>query len=471
MQADVIIVGGGIAGLASATELGRSGLRVVVVEADVIAGGRARSWNDPHSGDTVDIGPHILLSEYRNMLHWLGALGTRGQIVWQDKKFLTLVDKPHRIDIRMHNLPAPLHFLPSMVGIPGISLAELLSNRKLMWRVIRLKQVDLRQLDTVTAEAYLRQCGVSERFIDWFWRTACMTIMNVPLQNCSAAALLNFFRYMIGKRGYQVGFAGAGLGDLYVDAATRCIEAAGGRVLLRTQVRQVVSEDERLLGVQLSDGTLLQARFCIAAVPPPALLPLLPASWRDARPEFKGIKGFEPSPYISTWLWFDRKLSDSRFWTRVWNPANLNYDSYDLSNIRAGWSARPSVIASNIIHSTQAERLSDDQIITATLREIADFAPEAREARLLHSRVHRIPMAVPLATTGSEQRRPENVTSVKGLLLAGDWTRTGLPPSMESATRSGFLAAEQVLEQFERPRRIAQPLPEAESLVRLLGGP
>lgn len=470
MQADVIVVGGGIAGFASATELSRSGLRVLLVEGDAIAGGRARSWKDPQSGDTVDIGPHILLSEYRNMLHWLDGLGTRQQIVWQEKKFLTLVDKPHLIDIRMHNLPAPLHFLPSMVGLPGISIADLLSNRQLLWRVIRLKHTDLLQLDRVTAEAHLRQCGVSERFIDWFWRTACMTIMNAPLENCSAAALLSFFRYMIGKRGYQVGFASAGLGDLYTAAATRCIEQAGGRVLLRAQAQKIISDGERLTGVQLADGTSLRANFCIAAVPPPDLLKLLPANWQGPSPVFKDLADFQPSPYISTYLWFDRKLGNSRFWTRVWSPGNLNYDSYDLSNIRAGWAGRPSVIASNIIYSQHAQALSDDQIIKATVREIAAYVPAVREARIQHARVHRIPMAVPLAVPGSEQRRPDNVTAIRGLLLAGDWTSTGLPPSMESATRSGFLAAERVLELSDRPRRIAQPLPEAESFVRLLGG-
>lgn len=471
MQADVIVIGGGIAGLACATEMCRSGLRTIVLESDQILGGRARSWNETTTGDTVDIGPHILLSQYQNMLHWLDDLGTGDQVVWQTDKFLTLVDRPRPVDIHMHNLPAPLHFLPSLLKLPQVSKRDLLSNRRLIWQVMRLNKVDINQLDAVNAEAHLRKMGVSERFIDWFWRSACMTIMNVPLQHCSAAALLSFFRFMMGKSGYKIGLAATGLGDLYVPAATRRIEEAGGRVLTGTQVAKITHTQNRVTGVILADGTAVQASTCVACVPPQQLRPLLPEQWVQAHQTFKNLNQFKPSPYISTYLWFDRKLTDQRSWARVWRPTNLNYDSYDLSNIRQDWRERPSVIASNIIYSHRATHMSDKQIIAATIAELADYLPNVTAAKLKHARVHRIPMAVPAAYPGIEQMRPENITPIDGLFLAGDWTRTELPFSMESATRSGFLAAEKVLEQAGQPRKIAKPLPEAESLVRLLGGP
>lgn len=471
MQTDVIIIGGGIAGLACAVELCRSGLRVTVLERENIPGGRARSWIDPTTGDAVDIGPHILLSEYRNMLHFLDDLGTRDQVVWQTDKFLTLVDRPRSVDIIMRNLPAPLHFLPSLLKLPQISQKDLLSNRRLMWQVIRLNKADMKQLDDTNAEAHLRNMGVSERFIDWFWRSACMTIMNVPLQYCSTAALLSFFRYMIGKNRYQVGFAGIGLGDLYAPAAVKRIEQSGGQVLTSTQVASITHSGDQVTGVRLTDGTVLQATTCIASVPPQHLKPLLPEQWLKDHWQFKHLDEFEPCPYISVYLWFDRKLTDQRFWTRVWRPTNLNYDAYDLSNIRPDWRGRASVIASNIIYSHRAESMTDKQIISATISELADYLPAVTSARVKHARVHRIPMAVPASYPGAEQLRPENVTPIKGLFLAGDWTRTGLPSSMESATRSGFLAAERALEHTGQPRKIVHPLPEAESLVRLLGGP
>jgi 15-cis-phytoene desaturase len=226
-------------------------------------------------------------------------------------------------------------------------------------------------------------------------------------------------------------------------------------VLLNTEVRGLLGEG-RAQGVVLADGTPIQARHCVSAVPPQALAGLVPAAWCDSAP-FRWLDGFEPSPYISSYLWFDRRVTSERFVSHLWSPMRLNYDFYDLARIRRGWSDRPSVIASNIIYSRRAHGLSDDEIVQATVRELAEFAPEAAHARLLHARVHRIPMAIPCPTPGTERKRPPARTPIPGLLLAGDWTRTHLPCSMESAVHSGWLAAEQVLAEAGRPRQIAQP--------------
>jgi 15-cis-phytoene desaturase len=470
MDTDVIIIGGGIAGLACALELGKAGLGVTLLERSDILGGRACSWTDPATGDRVDIGPHILLTEYRNMLRLLDKLGTGDRIVWQSGKFITLVDQPHPVAIYMRHLPAPLHFLPSLLKAPQVSQLDLLSNYRLLWQVMRLRPADALELDTISAEEHLRRMGVSGRMIDWFWRSAAMSIMNVPLEHCSAGALLSFFRYMMGISGYQVGFAGEGLGDLFAPESVRRIEAAGGRVLLQAEVVRLIGKNETLTGVELADGSRIAAPLCVAAIPPQALRPLLPEPWVQQHDVFKRLADFKPSPYISSYIWFDRKLTHERFWTRVWSPTNLNYDSYDLSNIRPGWAERPSVIASNIVYSYRAAELSDEEVIEATVQEIAAFAPVAAQAQVRHARVHRIPMAIPAPYPGSERLRPTPRTAIDGLFLAGDWLQTGLPASMESAVRAGWLAAEQILAATGRPRQLALPPPSVKGLVRLLGG-
>src|SRR5690606_19946958 len=143
------------------------------------------------------------------------------------------------------------------------------------------------------------------------------------------------------------------------------------------------------------------------------------------------------------------------------------YDFYDLANIRRGWEGRPSVIAANIMYSRRAACLSDREIVAATVRELAELAPEAPRARLRHARVHRIPMAIVCPYPGTERKRPPARTAVPGLWLAGDWTGTGLPASMESAVRSGWLAAEEILARAGRPASLALALPEPEGLARL----
>lgn len=469
VDADVVIVGGGIAGLACGVALADAGLRPLLLEEDGQLGGRARSWADQTTGDRVDIGPHILLSEYRNMLDLLGQLGSQDHICWLRDKFITLVDEPGPAQVKMHHLPAPIHFLPSMLRLPQISVRDLLSNSRLIWRSLRLRETDVLELDREDAETVLRRLGVSERFIDWFWRSAAMSIMNVPLERCSAGALLSFFRYMIGRSNYQVGFAAQGLGDLFAPPAVRRIEKAGGRVLMNTQVSQILGEDGAVSGLRLRDGTSIATRQCVAALPPKALQVLLPPAWIKSYELFRALSEFQESPYLSTYLWFDRKLTSEKFWARVWSPANVGYDFYDLSNIREGWSARPSVIACNSVYSEEVGKLSDEEVTTALVRELAEFAPAAAQARVRHARVHRIPMAIPAPYPGSEQRRPSTVTPVRGLFFAGDWIKTGLPASMESAVRAGRLAAEAVLAARGTRRTIALPLPKMTGFARLLG--
>jgi len=360
--------------------------------------------------------------------------------------------------------------MPSLLKIPQVSLRDVASNARLLWRVMRLRNTDVLRLDSEDAETVLRRWGVSARFIDWYWRTVSMAIMNVPLQACSAGALLGFFRYMVGVGGYQVGLPAEGLGDLFAPSALRRIESQGSDVRLRSRIVRLLEDGNRVSGVELSNRTRINARHVVSALPPTELSVVLPQSWPAQHAVFKDLSKFAPSRYISTYLWFDRKLTHERFWAKVWSPRTLNYDFYDLSNIRAGATARGSLIASNIIHSDRADALGDDEIVAATQAEIGEFLPQVAQARLLHARVHRIPMAIPAPHPGNERLRPSQATPVEGLFLAGDWTDTGLPASMESAIRSGWLAAEEVLASAGRPCTIALPLPRMQGFVRLLAG-
>jgi 15-cis-phytoene desaturase len=457
-QTDVLIVGGGLAGIACAVALSGSGWRVRLIEADTLLGGRARSWRDAKTGDMVDVGPHIIGSEYPNFLALLRLLGTEEQVVWQTDKLITLLKGNELGVIRLHRLPPPLHLVPSLLRISHVSLADKASNARAVWLSMRIDERDVLRLDAEPAEALLRKLHVSQDFLDWFWKTTSLALMNVPLDRCSAGALLRFYAQLIGHNDYRIGFPAAGLSELFLPESVRAIERDGGAILTNRRARRFLTAGDTCEGVELEDGKQLRARTCVAALPPAELWELLPDAWR-AREGFRAAASFQPSPYISVYLWFDRKLTREKFWARVWSPGNLNCDFYDLANIRAGWSARNSVIASNIIYSAKVAHWSDADVIATTVREIAALAPEAAQARVLHARVHRIPMSIPCPYPGTDRLRPPTETGIEGLLLAGDWTRTHLPCSMESAVRSGFLAAESIWRGIGQPRRLASTLP------------
>lgn len=468
IQTDVVIAGGGLAGLTAAAGLCRAGLRVVVVERDAILGGRAASVRDRITGDSIPIGPHIFASEYPNMLALLDLLGTRDRILWHDL-VVTMVEGQHRSVMKMSSLPAPFHFVPSLVADPWLRNRDWLSNVPVTLFALSLDEEGIRRFDSVDALPLLRRLGVSERYIDRFWRFASLSIMNVPLEVCSAGALLRFYRRLVGKRGYRIGFPVEGLGDVFAPGCQRLIEEHGGRVLAGAEVMRIIDEDARAVGVELADGRRIDARFTVAAVTPDVLRRILPAAWVQDHPGFANLDRSTPCPYLSVFLWFDRKLTAERFWARLHQPDALNCDFYDLSNINRGWADRPSIVASNIIYAGRAWRLSDEQIVARTVAELAEYLPEAAHATITHAVVHRIPMAIPCPFVGAERLRLESVTPIGNLVLAGDWLQTGLPPSMESACFSGWTAAEVVLAAAGRPARLARRHVELDPLATLLG--
>lgn len=455
LKTDVVVVGGGLAGLTSAVGLSREGVDVIVLEADKRLGGRAMSWTDPVTGDPVHIGPHIFLTEYPNMFALLDILGTRDKVVWQSDRFITLADGARKIVMKGSRLPAPFQFVPAMFSAEDMKNADVASNLAVTLYAIQIDEEDVLRLDDMNAWAFLRRMGVTKRFINQFWSFASMAIMNVPIELCSAGAIMRFYKRILGKREYYFGFPDGGLGDVFCPGASREIDRNGGRIMLETAMRNFIVERGRVVGVELRDGRKIRAEKVIAALPPTVLRELIPGTWMEEHQVFEDLVHFHPSPYVSSFLWFDQKLTDLKMWARIHRPKDLNCDFYDLSNIHTGWEERPSVITSNIIYSDRVAHMTDDEIVAQTVREIAEFLPAARTAEVTHAVVNRIPMAIHCPFPGTEQRRPATRAPIPGLLLAGDWIRTSLPSSMESAAMSGWLAAEAVLADFGRPRQFA----------------
>lgn len=470
------MIGGGLAGLSCAVALRDAGLRVLVLEADSMLGGRAASWTDATTGDPVHIGPHIFLNHYPNMLALLDTVGTRDKVVWQgDGRFLTMVDGQREIPIEASPWPAPYHYVPSLLGDPATSVKDLVSNWPLVDLALRLDEAMVTRLDEVSAVELLRAAGVTPAFVERFWAFTAMSIMNVPLERCSAGALMRFYARLIGHPDLEPGFPDGGLGDVFAPACRARVEAGGGgEVRTGARVRElVVARDdggrERVTGVVLESGERLDAKTVVAALPPAALARLAPPAWAERRLEpFASLARFLPVPYLSTYLWFDRKLTTRRFWARAFRAEDFNCDFYDLSNIHRGWRRRPSLVTCNVIGSDRLGEVDDARVIERTLEELAEYLPEARRARVVHARVHRIPMAIHAPEPGTEALRPPVRGPIEGLLLAGDWIATGFPSSMESAVRAGFMAAEEALADRGRTVSLTRDLPPASGAIAWL---
>jgi uncharacterized protein with NAD-binding domain and iron-sulfur cluster len=446
IRTDVAILGGGLAGLTAAYYLSQKGFKTLVLEADTILGGRARSWQDDKTGDTIDIAPHILVDPlYPNTMALLADLGTSEQIVWNKEAFITLAEGAERFDLGYTKFPAPLHLLPWVIQDKTLSLVDHLSAVPLILYVLRMNPAGEPGLDQENALGFLRRMGVTQRYIGRLFSFMCMAIMNVPINLCSAGALLRFFKIFLARNDYVVGFAEEGLGELYAPQSVAAIKSAGGDVLLNTSIVEVLDNGKDGVALRLSDGRRVESRHQISTLPAQTLRRIVPQRWNSEHKPFRDLVQFQPSPYVGVYLWFDKKLTDMKFWARTHDDNDLNCDFYDLSNINPRWKDRPSLIASNIIYSYRATHLTDDQIIEGTLNELAEFLPHVRDAQLTHAKINRIPVGIYCPFPGIDAYRPSTRTPIDRFFLAGDWTQTSLPFSMESAVRSGALAAEAVL--------------------------
>lgn len=473
----IVVAGGGLAGLSCALALADAGLPVTLVEREPRCGGRAASWQHAPSGAMVDTGPHVVASEYRNLLGWLERLGTRERICWQREPLITLFDRGRAVRMPRSRLPAPLHGLPCLPGtLRCVGWRDLWSCRRIAWQVLRANgSGDTLALDGIAASDWLRELGASPRIVEWFWTSAALAILNLPLAQCSAAALLRLARLLAGVGGAHFGFPAAALATLTTDPALAALHERGARVLLGTSAERLLLRDGRVDALVLAGGQRIDTDCCVLAVPPQAFARLAPAEWQSASGALPARAAeVTGAPYVSSYLWFDRPLLEhDRFWARTWSPADLNTDFYELARIRdaAAPIGAPACIACNAIDAVEAGALDDAAVVRRSIAEIAEFAPHAREARILHAAVHRIPMAIPRAVPGFETLRPPTLTPFDGLLLAGDWTATGLPCSMESAVRSGFLAADLAAERRGVRLALARPVPETGGLAGWLRRP
>ncbi|MBI5844351.1 MAG: FAD-dependent oxidoreductase [Deltaproteobacteria bacterium] len=450
-QPDVVIVGGGLSGLTAGLGLVQNGLKPLILERDAILGGRARSWIDPVTGDSVTVGPHIFLSEYPNMRKFLGMLGTDDRIVWQKGRFIDIVDGEKITEIRMRPLPPPTHYVPAIIENPKFfPFKDIRSNRLTALMCMGLSEEDVLTLDRMDALTVLRRLGVTEDYIKNFWAFTGLAIMNVPLSECSAGSIMRFFKLMISHKQYDVGFGDSGLGDMFTEQAKALIEKGGGRVLTGVEVSRITGEGDRATGVRLKDGTEIVAGHVLAALPPTQLGAIVPEAWKRFKKPFSTAHKFAPSPYISTYLWFDRKLTSRQFWARKYDENDLNCDFYDYSNIYRNRKTDTSLITTNCIYCARFSHMTDAQVVERTVRELSDFLPEAASAKLVHSLVVRIPMAIHCPGVGVESLRPAVDTDVLNLKVAGDWIQTNVPASMESACGSGWLAAQAILAEMGR---------------------
>jgi zeta-carotene desaturase len=301
------------------------------------------------------------------------------------------------------------------------------------------KNVSPTTWESVTA--WLTRRGQSEGLQKNFWDLLCIAAMNEDPRIASAQLFERVLRLALfsSPADSRLGIARVGLSECYTAAATAYIEARGGRVQTGRSAKQLLIADGTCRGIDLGEGEQIEGAAVISAVPWQQLAALLPDDLLRTAPLFAAALALRPAPIISINLWFDAPVTDFEF-------AGLRGTTiqwlFDKSRILGTSDHYVSVVLSGAhehIHRAKEE------LIAIALRELGATLPAARKAKLLHSLVIKERFATFSPSPEAEPLRPPARTPAKGFFLAGDWTATGLPATIEGAVRSGYTAAREVL--------------------------
>ncbi|MCY3680447.1 MAG: hydroxysqualene dehydroxylase HpnE [Gemmatimonadetes bacterium] len=432
----VTIIGGGFAGLAAAVRLCDAGYSVTLLERRQQLGGRTFSFTDPVTGDTVDNGQHLLMKCYRETLDFLDRIGARDNVVFQPR---------FRIDFRHADggaytlrfpsfLPVPLNLLSGFLRFGAVHWTDIPPLRKVVAELHK-------DLDTgLTVDAWLDDCGQKPRMREAFWDPLCIAALNQRPQNASARYLQAVLReaFLGESDGARLGYARTGLSGLFENRAWEYISKRDGEVLCGKAVTSIVPASSGVR-IHTRSGDVIDTDMCIAAVPPLQLARMI--CGKTFAELYHTLCQYEPSPIFSVNLWFDRSimrepmcglLGTTMEW--VFNKSVL-YGNYDRAS--EGFLTMVASAAHHLLH------MSNEDLVDLSCRELHQVFPESRRAELLHAKViceHAATCALPLSYCV-----PKTQTSHLRLFLAGDWTDTGLPPTIEGAVRSGYAAADAIL--------------------------
>ncbi len=461
----MIVIGGGLAGLAAGVALAESGYRVRLFEKRPFLGGRAASYVLP-SGEHVDNCQHVTLGCCTNLDNFYRRIGAAGKIRFFDQ--LIFVDPQGRRGvIKSSPLPAPLHLAPSFAFFPSLDWADKRAIARAMLDIVRNggHPRDLDEPGGITMLEWLRRRNQTGAAIERFWRVVLVSALDEELDRTDARYGVEVFwkAFLATRSGYRMGVPSVPLAELY-GGCRAAIEQRSGEVHLRAPLRRLLIEGNSIHAVQFDDGREERADCYVLAVPHDAVSGLLPENIASHEPAFANLANLRTSPITGVHFWFDRVVLREPFLTLlgctsqwIFNKSLL-YGSTDLGQYL------------QIVISASYDLLekSRQEIIDLCLRELEMILPAARDAELLKATVIKEANATFSPAPGCDRWRPPQKSPIAKLFLAGDWTVTGWPATMEGAVRSGYLAAEAVLAADGAPRRCLQPDLPVAGLARLL---
>jgi squalene-associated FAD-dependent desaturase len=442
------VVGGGLAGLAAAVACAERGAEVTLFEARPRLGGA--TWSTELHGLHVDNGQHVFLRCCTEYLAFLDRIGARGRTVIQPRLSIPVIAPGGATSwLRRVALPAPLHLAPSLARFAPLSLGE---RAKLVPAALGLKSLRLGdpELDRVTFAAWLRARGQSERAISQFWDLVTRPTVNLPAEEASLALAAKVFQtgLLQAPEAADVGYAAVPLEQVHAEPAEQTLEKLGAVIHKRARAQRIEVTPGGGVTALWVGGRRVECDALVLAAPHDDAAKLLPdAAGLD--PAALGKLGSSPIVNLHT-VW-DRRVLPHAFAAGVGTPLEWLFDRTQASGLERGQYLAVSLSAADRWVGTSSDSLR--RVFEPAFRALL---PAARDAVLERFFTTFEPNATFRGVPGTQSLRARAETRVAGLYLAGAWTDTGWPATMEGAVRSGMTAARAALVGFGRSRDLPE---------------
>ena len=438
---DVVIIGGGFAGLSAGTALAERGFRVVLLEAKPALGGRAYSFQDAESGDVVDNGQHVLMGCYHETLDFLAKIGTRDRLIVHRDLEIEMLDGDGRsAHLRTAALPGPFHMVTGLLRYTHLGVAERISAVRAGMTMMFMRRFAPERLKRMTVAEFMVMSRQGSQARRAFWYPLAIATLNEQPEIASAALLAEVMKRAFFSRRKDAAFLypTVGLSELYCTAAREFIEQRDGTVASHVIVDGLEMADHKITGVRLRNGASLRAAHFIAAVPPGQLHKLLPETVVHDK-FFSHLNTLEASPIICVHSWLDREVTRSAFVGFIGRTTQWLFNKRRIFNQHGA--QHPGYLSFVISGARELAELPNDDLLKIIMDDLRAMIPAAGAAQVTKAVVLKEKHATFAPDPASDVLRPPVQTVVPNLFLAGDWIQTGLPATIESAVIAGRSAA------------------------------
>jgi zeta-carotene desaturase len=464
----VTVVGGGVAGMSAACALAEAGLRVQLVERRGYLGGRASSYLHPGVDEVIDNCQHVFFGCCTNLTGFYGRIGAADRIHWTSE--MTMIEPGGRRSalgpsgLGPFTLPAPLHSMPRFLAAKAFTFADKLALGRAFTALMRPVASD----STESLGAWLRRKGQTKGALDRFWRLVIASALNADVDSIALPYAAKVIRelFMNSAQAGSMGMSTVPLSELYAGAA-EFLTKNGSSVHFNANVESAAWDEETSQWTLVTRNGTLTSQFLVLALPFEAMAKLLPqmppAEGADALAA--QLERHEHWPICSVHLWFDREITTLDHAVLLDREIHWLYNKGQFQPWRNG---RGSYVELVVSASRGFAELSREEAIALAVRELRGFFPEVAAAKLEKAALVKEMRATFGVPPGIDASRPASVSPWTNCFLAGDWTATGWPSTMESAARSGHLAAEAICASLGEPRAILNPDLKPQGLMRFI---